>query len=131
MFDLGAQTVSPLVPQQDLIAPWGVAVTGNDVYWSGNQHGVPDGGIWRLALDGGRVAEIVPHLANPNCITVYDDALWWPNSDDGTIMTSDLSGNGVRVLATGQDRVNPPTTVAVDSKFVYWNSGTNIMRLAR
>lgn len=120
-----------LVPPQDLIAPWGVAVTSDAIYWSGNQHGAPDGGIWMLPFDAAAPTEIVPHLANPNCITVYDGALWWPNSDDGTIMTSDLSGRNARVLATGQDLTNPPTTVAVDARFIYWSSGTQVLRLAR
>lgn len=130
-FDVFAGTRTPLVGAPDLIAPWGVAVTATDVYWSGNQHGRPDGGIWRRALDGGMASEIVPHLANPNCITVFDGALWWPDSDDGTIRTGDLSGGGMRVVATGQDVANPPTTVVVDARFVYWNSGKRIMRLAR
>jgi hypothetical protein len=129
--DLTGGTRTPLVPAADLLLPWGVAVTVGDVYWSGNQQGNPDGGIWRLPLDGGAASEIVPHLANPNCLTVYGGALFWPNSDDGTIMTSALDGSGARVLATGQDTAYPPTTVAVDARFVYWSSGSSIQRLAR
>jgi hypothetical protein len=129
--DLTGGTRTPLVPAGDLVLPWGVAVTSSDVYWSGNQHGNPDGGIWRLPLDGGAASEIVPHLANPNCLTIYEGALFWPNADDGTIMTSALDGSGARVLATGQDLTYPPTTVAVDARFVYWSSGSTIQRLAR
>lgn len=138
VFDIFAGTKTPLVPPEDLLAPWGVAVTATDVYWSGNQHGVPDGGIWELALDGGDggdapATEIVTHLANPACLTVYDGALWWPDADDGTIRTSDLSGGGgnVQVLATGQVLASPPTTVVVNAQFVYWNSGKSLVRLAR
>jgi hypothetical protein len=129
--DLTGGTRTPVVPAADLVLPWGVAVTAGDVYWSGNQHGDPDGGLWHLPLAGGSANEIVPHLANPNCLTVYGDALYWPNADDGTIMTSALDGSGSRVLATGQDTTYPPTTVAVDDRFVYWSSGSKIQRLAR
>jgi hypothetical protein len=129
--NLTAGTRAPLVPTGDLLLPWGVAVTTSDVYWSGNQHGNPDGGIWRMALGGGAASEIVPHLANPNCLTIYSGGLFWPNSDDGTIMTSALDGTGAHVLATGQDLTYPPTTVAVDMRFVYWSSGSTIQRLAR
>jgi hypothetical protein len=129
--DLDAGSRAALVPTQDLLRPWGVAVTPTDVYWSGNQHGSPDGVIWRLSRAGGTPTEVVSHLANPNCLTIYDGALFWPNSDDGTIMTSALDGSGATVLASGQDLVNPPTTVAVDPRFVYWQSGTSILRLAR
>jgi hypothetical protein len=129
--DLGNGARKPLVPPADLIRPWGIAVTPTSVYWSGNQQGNPDGGLWQLPLDGGAPSEIVAHLANPNCITVFGSSLFWPDFDDGTIMTSDLAGSAVQVLAAGQDLVNPPTTVAVDSRFVYWHSGSNILRLAR
>jgi hypothetical protein len=129
--DLDAGSRATLVPTQDLLMPWGVAVTPTDVYWSGNQHLNPDGGIWRLSRSGGTPTEIVPHLANPNCLTIYDGALFWPNSDNGTIMTSALDGRGASVLASGQSLTNPPTTVAVDARFVYWQSGTSILRLAR
>lgn len=129
--DLTGGTRTPVVPAADLVLPWGVAVTASDVYWSGNQHGDPDGGLWHLPLAGGSSNEILPHLANPNCLTIYDGALFWPNSDDGTIMTSALDGSGARVLATGQDTTYPPTTVAVDARFVYWSSGSTIQRLAR
>jgi hypothetical protein len=127
--DAGSRTT--LVPSSDVMQPWGVAVTSTDVYWSGNQHGSPDGGIWRMNLSGGAPAEVVPHLANPNCLTVYGGALYWPNADDGTIMTSALDGTGESVLAKGQDLAAPPTTVAVDERFVYWQSAANVMRLAR
>jgi hypothetical protein len=120
-----------LVPSADIQQPWGVAVTATDAYWSGNQHGNPDGGIWRLSLSGGTPTEIVPHLANPNCLTIYGGALFWPNADDGTIMTSALDGTGLQTLATGQSLTYPPTTVAVDANYVYWQSGTTIQRLAR
>jgi hypothetical protein len=129
--DMDSGTRKTFVPSQDLIQPWGVAVTSTDVYWSGNQHLNPDGGIWRMNLSGGTPTEVVPHLANPNCLTLYQGALYWPNSDDGTIMTSAPDGTGASVLATGQDLTDPPTTVAVDARFVYWQSGTNVMRLAR
>jgi hypothetical protein len=129
--DLTGGTRTPVVPAGDLVLPWGIAVTAGDVYWSGNQHGDPDGGLWHLPLAGGSANEIVPHLANPNCLTLYGGALFWPNADDGTIMTSALDGSAARVLATGQDTTYPPTTVAVDSRFVYWSSGSTIQRLAR
>jgi hypothetical protein len=129
--DLAGGTRTALVPAGDLLLPWGVAVTSSDVYWSGNQHGNPDGGIWRMPRDGGAASEILPHLANPNCLTIYGGALFWPNSDDGTIMTSALDGTGAKVLATGQDLTYPPTTVAVDWRFVYWSSGSTIQRLVR
>ncbi len=108
--------------------PWGVAVSGADLYWSGIQHNFPDGGIWRRPLDGGVTAEILLHQGNPNCLTMHDSMLWWPNADEGAILRSDLAGAGRVVLATGQ---TIPTTVAVDAKFVYWNSGNSVMRLAR
>ncbi|HEX8795951.1 MAG TPA: hypothetical protein VF765_33610 [Polyangiaceae bacterium] len=132
VFDIFSGTRTPLVSAAELGAPWGVAVTASDVYWSGNQQGDPDGGIWQLALDGGGTPrEIVTHLANPNCLTVHDGALWWADYDDGTIRTSDLAGGWMQVLATGQDLASHPTTVVVDARYVYWNSGKTVMRLAR
>jgi hypothetical protein len=128
--NMGTASRSALVPGADIAEPWGVAVTSTDVYWSGNQHGNP-GGIWRMSLTGGAPSEIVPDLANPNCLTTYGGGLFWPNADDGTIMTSALDGSGAQTLASGQSLTYPPTTVAVDSTFVYWSSGTTIQRLAR
>jgi hypothetical protein len=37
----------------------------------------------------------------------------------------------MQVLASGQDTTYPPTSVGVAGPFLYWSSGSSIVRLAR
>ena len=108
------------------VNPWGVAVTGTDLFWSNN---TASGSILRLALGaGGSGTPIRPAQSNPTCITLEGDTMYWPDSSSGRILRSDLSGGSFDTIATGQVT---PTQIALSATYLYWNSGTKVMRLAR
>lgn len=110
-------------------APWGVTATSTHWYWSQGLHLEPDGSILRRLRPSGPTTPLHLHQANPNCLFVGDDGrLYWPNADQGTIHRSELDGSGYETLATAQ---TVPTQVVVTTKFLYWNSANQVMRLAR
>jgi hypothetical protein len=126
--DGGAQQ-TVLGPEAGVTKPWGVAVTNTHWYWSQGLHLEPDGSIYRRERPNGPTMPVHLHQRNPNCVIIGDDGLlYWPNADEGTILRSNLDGTGYETLASGQ---NIPTQVAMNAKSLYWNNGSQVMRLAR
>jgi hypothetical protein len=125
----GGDLRTVLGPEAGVARPWGVAATSTDWYWSQGLHLEPDGSILRRARPNGPTTPVHLFQLNPNCILIADDGrLYWPNADQGSIHRSELDGASYETLATAQD---VPTQVAVTSKFIYWNNGNKVMRLAR
>jgi len=123
--DLGGAGVTTLL--SGLTMPWGVASTATELYWTSS--GTDAGSISRQALPAGSAQAIGSSLDNPNCLT-FDETgrLYWPDYFSGVIERSNPDGTDATTLATGQVT---PTTVAVNAKYLYWNSANHVVRLAR
>jgi hypothetical protein len=127
--NLDAGSITILLGSSDgVFQPWGVASTAVEFYWTSSGPAV-DGSIAGHPLPSGANATLRSGLANPNCLS-FDEAgrLYWPNYGDGTIHRSNADGTSETTLASGQIM---PTTVAINATYLYWNSGNNVVRLAR
>ena len=127
--DLDSGTVTTLLGAADgIFQPWGVASTATELFWTSSGPDV-DGSIASQPLPSGAAATLRSGLANPNCLSFDEKGrLYWPNHVDGTIHRCNVDGSGDVTLASGQVM---PTTVAVSLHYLYWNSGNNVVRLAR
>jgi len=99
--------------------PYGVAVDGAHLYWSG-----PPGKIARANLDGTGVDQsFITDLNPPEGSLIYGVAVggghvYWTNANAGTIGRANLDGTGVnRTFIAG---ASDPVGVAVDGAHVYW-----------
>lgn len=118
-----------LTASDGVFKPWGVAANATDLYWTNGGHTYPDGSIMRRPRAGGVPTAVKLHQANPNCLAFDEDGfLYWPNADDGTIHRVNPDGTNDQTLATGLDT---PTEIAITPKFLYWNDGSKLARLAR
>jgi len=101
-----------LASDQD--APYGVAVSGEHVYWS---NFVDDGAVMRVSIEGGE-AMLVAEATRPRTVAVVDDQIYWGTFqvDTGRVMRvpvaldeepvamAEMLG-GVADLVVGEDRV--------------------------
>jgi hypothetical protein len=127
--DLDSGTVTTLLSAADgIFQPWGIASTATELFWTSSGPDV-DGSITSQPLPSGAAVTLRSGLSNPNCLSFDEKGrLYWPNHVDGTIHRCNVDGSGDVTLASGQVM---PTTVAVSLHYLYWNSGNNVVRLAR
>jgi hypothetical protein len=123
------------------MGPGGVAVLGNEVYWT--NFGVysetkPSGTVLRATLDGGGVTTVATAQDGITNVTVADASVFWNdqnyeeygNNLDASIYTSAADGTGARLVASG---LGYSWNVAVDAEYVYWADpgGGRIFRTPR
>jgi hypothetical protein len=115
----------------DAPAPWGVAADDTYLYWTMRD---PDAGgaVLRRLLDGGSTTPtttIASQQSRPQCLTLDGSGLlYWANFDDGTIRRAQVDGGDQVVIAANQVS---PTQIAVTKDFLFWNSGSQVVRTAR
>jgi sugar lactone lactonase YvrE len=128
--DSGA-TTQLLGPADGVTGPWGVAVDDTYLYWS-NRDTTNTGSVLRRLLDGGSTAQttsLASQQSRPQCLTLDGTGLlYWTNYDDGTIHRIQVDGGGETVLVSGQ---TTPTQVALTTQFLFWNSGSEVVRMPR
>jgi len=72
----------PVVLADDQLGPAGVAVSGNDLFWTNNVGGT----VMRMPKLGGTPVEIAGDQSAPSGIATDADAVYWVNRDDGRVM---------------------------------------------
>ncbi|MGO9832903.1 MAG: hypothetical protein ACLP1X_01670 [Polyangiaceae bacterium] len=115
----------PSVPlESGLLAPGGIAVDANYVYWTGTPS-VPSAGsvgtVMRAPIEGGTPMTIASGQDSPSSIAVYAGTVYWTNTGaeagHGTVVGAPIGGGPPVTLASGQAG---PTDVAVDASGIYW-----------
>jgi streptogramin lyase len=104
--------------------PRQITVDNSFVYWA---NGSSPTGIYKVSKNGG-IKEKLTDAINAWGIYLYNDYLYWTDSDGGTINRISKNGGTNEVLAENQ---SSPRNITVDSHAVYWsNSGNNtVMKL--
>jgi len=116
-----------------IVAPQGIAVYGNRVYWTESSSPTePTGAVYSVSTGGLSVQTIATEQANPSVIAVDSSGIYWTNRSetDGAVMrASFLGGDGV-AIAIDQ---SGPNGITLDSKAVYWTNsgGGEVMKLAK
>ena len=100
-----------------------LALDSSWAYWLDT----PAGEISRTLRDGtGQPTQIVGELQSAASFAVDDQAVYYSNSDDGTVRTVRLQDGSTSILASAQDE---PEFVRVDVDHVYWAAGLDVMRI--
>ncbi len=116
----------PTTLASSLSAPWGLAISGSNVYWTNSG----DGTVMTVPAVGGVTpTTLATNQGTPLGIAVDGVDAYWVDSAGGLVLQCALGGcNGVpRVLAPG---LSTPWGVAVDATSAYWTAGSSVSRAA-
>jgi hypothetical protein len=110
--------------ESGLLAPNGIAVDANYVYWTGTP-ALPSAGsvgtVMRAPIEGGMPMTIASGQDSPSGIAVYAGTVYWTNggaeAGRGTVVGALVGGGAPVTLASGQAG---PTDIAVDASGIYW-----------
>jgi hypothetical protein len=109
--------------ESGLLAPNGIAVDANYVYWTGTSlpSAGPTGTVVRASIDGAMPVTIASGQDTPSGIAVYAGMAYWTNmgaeASRGTLIGAPIGGGAPVTLASGQAG---PTNIAVDASGIYW-----------
>ncbi len=70
------------------VAPWGLAVDANAIYWTDYGNGT----VMKLGLSGGTPVVLASNQDQPFAIAVDANAVYWTSSGSGGVMKVGLSG---------------------------------------
>jgi len=83
--DGGVVTLASINPGPSYTyAPLGIALDSADVYWT--IEAAIDGGVMRVPIDGGTITTIAAGQVGPVGICVDEKAVYWTNTNGGTVM---------------------------------------------
>jgi hypothetical protein len=112
----------PMVHAQGQLNPRGIAVDGQNVYWSTASYGGINGGILSCPIAGcpGGPKRLTD-ASNPYGIAVDASYLYWVDGYDYTVSRISKTGGSPASLLydAGSGAINAPRLCAVDSTFVF------------
>jgi hypothetical protein len=116
------------------VCPSAIVLTSDYLYWA--EGVIRTGRILRVNKDGGQVIELATQQDWPTEMVGDKEYLYWINATDpeyhgeyahGAVMRMPLGGGPHTKLAS----VNIPSHLAVDDRFVYWESSEGIQTVPK
>ncbi|HUB09630.1 MAG TPA: hypothetical protein VMB50_21675 [Myxococcales bacterium] len=100
------------------VSPCGLAVDGENVYWTDEGNNPIGGDVMRVPLGGGPATTFASAQAEPQCVVLDAQNAYWTAGRN--VIKAPLAGGPETAIAWGQ---NSDGELAVDSTSVYWAVG--------
>jgi hypothetical protein len=121
LFAAAAQATEPLQPSAPIVlaagfdSPFGIAATGDRVYWSNARAGT----IMSVPLAGGVPTLLADGQKTPQEVVADKTSIYWANYFGGSIVKLPLGGGKPIVLSSAKEM---PEGFALENGSVYWSA---------
>jgi hypothetical protein len=108
--------------------PWGIAASGDWVYWASHGKMAADGAIKRVSVSAPAAVPItlVGSLDMPNQVAVDEGFVYWTSSEANAVYCASITGAVAPTLVAGAQP--GPIGILVDAGSVYWTTNAGHVR---